>query len=344
MAGVSVSKTTILGRSAFSLENDVLRVTVTAYGGHLAEMLHKSSRVSPLWRPPWISIDPPMWTAPCEDLYGPAPVGRMLASVAGHFLCLGTFGMPSDEEQATGAVCHGEALLALCAVTEQDSGLTCTWNLPALCLRVTRHLTLAPGSSVLAISETVENEAIYDCPIAWTQHVTLGPPFLRREDTCFRFPSTRSITPDGQEFTVDGIQRFGPAGVSGGFLTHPMDSARQNAYFVAHSPALQLAHGYIWQRSEFPWLGVWTECLSLQDPPWDGKGFALGMEFGVSPFPESRRAMLSRGRLSGLSCGKWIPAQTAVTVHYCAFVSESTALPEELIWDGRSTVQLRYAN
>ena len=33
------------------------------------------------------------------------------------------------------------------------------------------------------VKETVENLDAYDRPIAWTQHVTLGPPFLDRGRT-----------------------------------------------------------------------------------------------------------------------------------------------------------------
>ena len=46
------------GRRAARLENDVLRVTVLREGGHIAELLDKASGVSPLWTPPWPSIEP----------------------------------------------------------------------------------------------------------------------------------------------------------------------------------------------------------------------------------------------------------------------------------------------
>ena len=35
------------GRRAFQLENDVLRIVVTAEGGHLAQVVHKATGVSP---------------------------------------------------------------------------------------------------------------------------------------------------------------------------------------------------------------------------------------------------------------------------------------------------------
>ena len=36
------------------------------------------------------------------------------------------------------------------------------------------------------------------------------------------------------------------------------------------------------------------------------------MEFGVSPIPETRRAMIDRGKLFGVPCYRWIPAKSAV--------------------------------
>ena len=40
--------------------------------------------------------------------------------------------------------------------------------------------------------ESVENLTACDRPIGWTQHVTLGPPFLERGRTEFRASATRS--------------------------------------------------------------------------------------------------------------------------------------------------------
>ena len=46
------------GRRAAAIENNDLRLTVVEGGGHIAEVFHKASGVSPLWIPPWPSIEP----------------------------------------------------------------------------------------------------------------------------------------------------------------------------------------------------------------------------------------------------------------------------------------------
>jgi hypothetical protein len=54
-------------------------------------------------------------------------------------------------------------------------------------------------------------------------------------------------------------------------------------------------------------------------PPWNGKTITRGIEFGVSPFAEPRRAMVARGSLFGIPSYRWLGAKESVTVHYSAY-------------------------
>jgi hypothetical protein len=56
------------------------------------------------------------------------------------------------------------------------------------------------------------------------------------------------------------------------------------------------------------------------------------MEFGVSPFPETRREMVDRGRLFGVPTFRWIPAASFVSVEYWVIVREADAIPDTLEW------------
>src|SRR6185503_15079504 len=69
-------------------------------------------------------------------------------------------------------------------------GLTLQARLPLAGLNLERRLELR-GRAVW-IRETVQNTAGIDKPIGWTQHVTLGPPFLEKGRTEFRASLTRS--------------------------------------------------------------------------------------------------------------------------------------------------------
>jgi hypothetical protein len=216
--------------------------------------------------------------------------------------------------------------------------LTARAMLPVAQLAFERRIELA-GRRVM-IQETVENLSALDRPIAWTQHATLGPPFLERGITQFRTPATRSRTlTDQQDFMwprlpesaagpARDLRVYTDAASSGGFTTHLMDPQQERAFAFAYSPNSQVLFGYVWQRSDFPWLGIWEENHSRTQPPWNGRTMTLGLEFGVSPFPESRRAMIDRHVLFDTPCYAWIPAKKKRTVHYYAAIGRAPSIPE----------------
>jgi len=120
--------------------------------------------------------------------------------------------------------------------------------------------------------------------------------------------------------------------VSGAFTSHLMDPALEQAFFTAYNPDARLLFGYVWKRTDFPWLGIWEENHCRQNPPWNGKTLTRGMEFGVSPIPEPRRQMVDRGSLFGERGYRWIPARSKVSVEYCLFIAESGRPIEAVQW------------
>jgi hypothetical protein len=221
-------------------------------------------------------------------------------------------------------------------------------------------LPLPAQGNVVRISESLSNISPADRPIAWTQHVTLGPPFLERGLTRFRATATRSKVIDsdfngghgpqkrGAEFLwplcprkdggIDNFLVYTSEAVSGGFTTHLMDPAREQACFLAWSPASKVLFGYVWRREDFPWLGRWEENHLRTAPPWNGRGLTCGMEFGVSPLLESRREMVEQNCLFETPVYRWLPAQERVFAEYCAFATVAAAIPEAATWDGAHSV------
>ena len=334
---------TYRGRRAASIENDAVRVTVTLEGGHIAEILHKPTGVNPLWTPPWPSIEPSSYDPRRHPEYGSDAESKLLAGIMGHNLCLDVFGGPSEAEAAAGITVHGEASIARYSVYKNDGELVTSAHLRAGQMDFERRLRLE-GDSVL-ITETVHNLGAFDRPVAWTQHVTLGPPFLEHGKTQFELPATRSKTyegdfggvfPPGVEFewphapgrdgrTVD-LRTYTAAEVSAGYTTHLVDPSRGDGYFAAWSPTTNVLFGYSWQRRDFPWIGLWEENRSRQNPPWNGQTITRGVEFGASPMPETRRAMIERGTLFGVPGFRWLPARSSIQVRYSAFIRTSDGL------------------
>ena len=74
------------GRRAVTIENAALRVTVLEGGGHIAAVTDKASGVSPLWVPPWPSIEPAAFGPEHHARYGAGADGRLLAGIMGHNL------------------------------------------------------------------------------------------------------------------------------------------------------------------------------------------------------------------------------------------------------------------
>jgi len=346
-----MAETRYRGRRATSIENGILRVTVLHEGGHIAEILDKRSGVNPLWTPPWPSIEPSTYDPRKHPEYGADSESKLLSGIMGHNLCLDIFGAPSPEEAAAGLTVHGEASVATYDISASDSELTARAHFSQSQLRFERKIRLA--NAIVEIAETLENETATDRPIAWTQHVTLGPPFLERGATQFRASATKSKVSEtafgkddymkvGAQFDwpmvprADGgsadLRVYNNAAASGGFTTHMMDPHRETAYFLAWSPANRLAFGYVWRRADFPWLGIWEENHSRTGAPWNGRTLTRGMEFGASPIPETRRQMIARGTLFSMPAFRWIPARTRVETQYRAAAAHADAIPETLAW------------
>lgn len=343
------TSTAFRGRRAATIENTDVRVTVLEGGGHIAEVFHKGTGVSPLWIPPWPSIEPAAYVAAGDVTYGGGVESQLLAGIMGHNLCLDIFGGPSAEEQAAGLRPHGEASIARYDIDPTAEGIAMAAVLSEAGLRIERRIGLK-GADVHVV-EAVENLTATDRPVGWTQHVTLGPPFLENGVTEFRASATRSKVMEtifgaadylmtGAEFewpsapradgTMADLRIYNASSKSGAYTTHLMDPHLGDAFFVAFSPLHRLAFGYVWRQADFPWMGIWEENRSRAQPPWNSQTVTRGMEFGVSPFPESRIQMIERGRLFGVPGYRWIPAKTRVEVEYWIVSCQAERVPERL--------------
>jgi hypothetical protein len=338
-------------RRAVVIENADLRVTVLEEGGHIAEIFDKRAGVNPLWTPSWPSIEPSAFDPRVHTTYGAGGDARLLAGIMGHNLCLDIFGGPSAEEATAGMSAHGDAPVERYEIDVSRNALRLSARLPLAHLVFERRIELTDRA--IGIRETVENLAAFDRPIGWTQHVTLGPPFLQKGLTEFRASATQSKVYEsdfgvadylrvGAEFRwpnaprADGgtadLQRFTDRRASSGYTAHLMDPDRDHAFFVAFSAASSLAFGYVWKRADFPWMGIWEENHSRVAPPWNGQTLTRGMEFGVSPFPETRRQMVDRRSLFDVPTYRWLPAKRRVEVEYWALTSSADRVPETLDW------------
>lgn len=337
-------------RRAMQLEDDSLRLTVSVEGGHIAELLEKKTDINPLWQPPWPSIEPSAYCREKHPEYGSDSESKLLSGILGHNLCLDYFGGPSAEEFAAGLTVHGEASIVPYTFSAVEGGMKAEAQFPIAMMRFQRTMQLE-GAGTVRIREELENLTGMDRPVGWTQHVTLGPPFIERGVTRFSLPVRKSksypaklgpaqtIKPYTEfewpmapaEDGTDVDLRVYPAKKSSAMVTgHLVEENRTYGHFFAWHPHSRLAIGYLWKRADFPWIALWDENHSRFGPPWNGRSLTRGVEFGVSPWAEGRRAMVDRGSLFGTPVYRWIPARSRVAVEYLALVRVMDRIPEEV--------------
>jgi hypothetical protein len=335
-------------RQALQLETKALRVTVLTEGGHIAEILHKKAGINPLWIPPWSSIEPSQYDARLHPQYGLNVESKLLSGIMGHSLCLDIFGPPSNEELSHGISVHGEASVAPFVGDVQDGQLCLSAVLPHSMLRITRVIGIDDDELHVRIRESVDNLSAVDRPIAWTQHVSLGPPFLEAGATQLTIRPERSRVFESEGFDSGGLVRgadfdwpyapkpggdvadlrvFAGDARTSSFTAHLLNRSSNQASFTAYSPVAHVFFGYQWDRRDFPWLGIWEENKSRQNQPWNGETVACGLEFGVSPFPEGREKMVQREKLFGASAFRRLRGSERVSVEYSAFVGQGQGFP-----------------
>lgn len=337
---MKITRTEFRGRKAWQMDNGAITLTLLVGGGHIAGLeLHERPGINPLWEPPWTSMEPWAYRAHHAQPFA----SRLLASIAGHNLCLAWFGDPSAEEARAGLECHGEAPVGRWRILQQNTdreaiSLTCCCELPLAGMRITRTVSMGRDATTVHVREEVLNCTKRDLPFSMCEHVTFGPPFLKKGVTLFDMSASRGHTfpgsfGDRQRLKPDTEFAWpaGPGGkgeevdmrtisrryrTSSDFSTQLMRPDREDAWFSAMNPKLELLTAYMWKRADFPWLGNWEENYARRSPPWSGKTLARGMEFTCTPFPIGLRGAVSLGTFQDIPAFRWLPARGLHRIEY----------------------------
>ena len=264
------------GRRAAQIESGELRLIVTQQGGHVAALLDKKSGISPLWIPHWPSIEPSEYSPARHPEYGEGAEAQLLAGIFGHNICLDLFGGPDEDEAAAGIPVHGEAAIAPYQMSGDERQIVLQADLPKAELTFERKVELA-ADGVVVFSEAIRNNSYTGRPIGWTQHVTLGAPFLQPGQTRFRVSATRSRVFEGAfnndlgkhlagaEFEwpfcpqkdggVEDLSTLTQETSSGGFTAHLMDPTRSTRSFSPGRRDTSLHLATCGRGKTFPGLG-----------------------------------------------------------------------------------------
>ena len=225
---------------------------------------------------------------------------------------------------------------------------------PIAGLEFERRIALRDRSAS-SIRETLENIAAADRAIGWTQHVTLGPPFLERgidavsrighaiEGIRVDVRRATIIWSPAAEFdwpmapTLDGrtadLRVFSDAERSSAYTAHLMDRSRSHGLLrrvlAGASSSRSVTSG---RPADFPWMGIWEENHSRLHPPWNGR--TIDARNGVRRVADAGNAAGDdrAGRPVRRAVFSIDPAGDSISVEYCAIVRRAARIPESLDW------------
>jgi catechol 2,3-dioxygenase-like lactoylglutathione lyase family enzyme len=348
----SIHEETFHGRRAWVLSNGLMRVSVLAGGGHIAEVRLLSDdpkkSVNPMRVPHYQTIDPHEYDdAKHNAIYGGDPHRWLSSGYMGHLLCFPEYGPPSAEEVQAGLGNHGEAPIVewrKISVDENPDGITLRYgaDLPKTQYRVERAVTLPRGMRVVRVQEWVENLTAFDRPINWMQHATFGPPFAEPGKTMLDASATRGKVVEDASRTgslqsdsefqwphgtaADGspadLRMFQTKDHSGTYAALRLDPKRAEQFFTLYHPDYRVLIGYTFPSEGNWWLADWQENRHATFMPWDGKVIARGLEFGSSPFAEGLRKSVVRGSLFDTPAYRWIGGKQRLGTEFSIFLEE----------------------
>jgi len=345
LAQDGVTKSDFHGQPALVVSNDKIELKVLPLGGAMVSLILKDDAEK----------NSPLWDSYQADIETGKPI-RQGGSV-GHFVCVDGFGSPSPEERTAGLTGHGEAH-TLPWVT-QESGknwdamrLKMAVQLPRVREVFTRTFEIVEGENIVYVHSALKSLLAFDRPVCWTEHATIGTPFLERGTTVVDLSQNRALARPYDSTRLRGMQRrlesdkefdwpmapglngekidlrAAPSEGESIDLTGHLMTGREYAYATALHPEKSLLFGYVFKPAESPWLQNW------EFYPAEGQ-MARGLEFGTQAFGLPRRAVVTANRLFGELLYRWLPARSTIESTFLMFwtrVPERFAAVSEIEW------------
>jgi hypothetical protein len=329
--------TSFQNRAAWQIESDELRVSVMQCGGHVAETTFRPTGVNPLWIQDRPTIDADQYDPQIHGpIYGDDGEGKLISGLLGHNLCTPYWGLPSAAEFHCGMTCHGESN----AVRWQErihtpDSLSLNVTLPECGLRIER--TLRCSGPIVRFKTTMENLLFLDRPLAWCEHVTVGPPFLSSPDTGFWASLGRGYKtsgnfnevfrwPEGRGEIPYDLTRFASQSHSDLVNSYLVEKKGPYGAFATWNAKLGSIFGYIFPVQQFPWLNVWENN--------DSRRKTRGMEFSNTPIEGSMKQLMAFPRVLDQPTFEWLDAGSRITKEFFSF---TLAIPPS--FEGIASVQ-----
>jgi hypothetical protein len=197
------------------------------------------------------------------------------------------------------------------------SELELTLDLETAPLSLRRAYRLA--GPALSVQTIVRNRSAQPVEFLWGEHPTYGESFAAGATLEIGARTLQVELADG--VAVEAGDRLAwpdreldrlPARTPGRFLFGYLDGLTEGTYRV-HNDRLGLAVRLSWPLDLFPCVWLWEEIAFTQDPPWNGRAFAIGIEPHVA-FPALGMTELRRRGGHGLIIGPGSRLAATVTL------------------------------
>lgn len=274
------------------LSNDSLEVVILAgKGADVLSITDRASGVNPLWRSRWGHHH-----ARSAQMNADSSAAWLSACAGGwNFLFPG-----GGAESTVGGVVqpmHGEASIAPWDVADMDGRdadgpwVKLRTHLSRSPFAIERTVRLLGESGDVHITDTVTNEGGEPFPATWTQHPTLGAPFL--DASCTIETNADSVEPDetyalphvplpiGQRRSWNEAQpilgRIPRRGEPRQLLSY-LDYTASDAWYRVTNQTQGLAFEVQWARAEYPHAWFFQEMDATAGWPWFSNTYIMAIE------------------------------------------------------------------
>jgi hypothetical protein len=255
------------------------------------------------------------------------PNNKAGAVYQGHFLCLGRWGLPSGGEIKAGVPNHGQVANILWNELQQNDEQLFRMHVNSELegLYVKREIKLHKENAVFTTKETVINTQPLGRLYNMVQHPTLAYPFLD-DAILINCSGTKGFDQSNNhqifnwhypEWNDSLIDLRAPAHAYNGVFTFVADQSQQYAWITAYSLKHQLLFGYVWKRSDYPWIHLWQHFE-------EGKIKYRGIEFGTAALHLPFKEILEYGTtMFGEKTTEYIDAGEQVCRKYTCFLCKA---------------------
>jgi hypothetical protein len=296
------------------LENDFASLTVDSFGGAITAFCLKENEINPL-----------SFAFSKEQMPDSNKAG---ANYQGHFACIGRWGEPSAGEVNAGLVNHGEPANMQWTIAESTDAVLKMYAVAAKeGLKVDRTIIMDQDNPVYAVEETITNINSLGRMVNIVQHPTLAAPFLDEHTLVdcnalngFDQAHYKNILgniikwPKAKDQLNNIIDLRNPHCSYNAVYSFIVDPADDYGWITSFSPTHNLLFGYVWKRSDYPWIHLWQHYIK-------NKIQYRGIEFGTAGIHQPFNQILDTATtVFGERTYAFIDAGETITKNYLSFI------------------------